>query len=374
MRGRLFLASLVVLGGGITPTLARADPPAMKERNEHPRLEVRSVDDRFSLAVGGFFQVRYSLSARTLFEGENGTESTRSEAPDRSAFTSPRTRVYFFGHVHSPDVRYRLMLGTTPRTPVHQVQLLDAYVEYKVGRALRLRGGRFKIPVLREWVESARVLASVERSAVVQLFLPGRNYGLMLSGELSDIEYAAGALTGVGAADPAASHQTTAFAGRVVWNLRGLAIDGEVDFESSSPRFAVGGSAMTVTRPAATGAPAQLREDLAGIDVALRAHGFDLTAEGMARSQTVEGGRSRVVGAYLRADQYLSKSRTSVGARASRVHGVDDATVSRTELELDAGFYPAQHDLKLVMNLGRAKLQAPRAWETFLMVQVQAGF
>ena len=43
-----------------------------------------------------------------------------------------------------------------------------------------MRAGRDKIPVMREWVESAKYLASVERSTIVQMLLLGRDYGLQV--------------------------------------------------------------------------------------------------------------------------------------------------------------------------------------------------
>ncbi len=184
-----------------------------------------------------------------------------------------------------------------------------------------------------------------------------------------------GVFNGAGVNAVRESNRTPALAARVVWNLHGLPIDGEVDFDGSAPRVAVGASAMTTSRPVnASVSDVQVREDLGGVEVAFRAHGFDVTAEAMARTRTVEGRRDRVVGGYIRADQYIPAWKASLGARAVRIHGVDDAAVSRTEVELDGGIYPAQHDLKLVMNFGRARLHAARAWDTYLMVQVQAGF
>lgn len=361
MKHHIGRAKLVALAALLTTSVARADPPAMKERAGHPRLEVRSRDDRFSLALGGFLQARYEASIREARDLE------------RSEFTTPRTRISFFGHVYSRDVRYRLMVGTPLAS--QQARVLDAYVEHKIGRALRVRGGRFKIPVMREWVESAAFLASVERSSIVQLFLPGRDYGLMVSGELSDIEYAIAIFNGAGVDAVRETNQTPALAARVVWNLHGVPIDGEVDFEGSAPRVAVGASAMTTTRPVDSASnPVHMREDLGGVEVAFRAHGFDVTAEAMGRQRTIGGRRDRIVGGYIRADQYIPTWRASLGARTVRIHGVDDPTLSRTELELDAGVYPAQHDLKLVMNVGRARLHALRAWDTYLLVQVQAGF
>jgi hypothetical protein len=53
----LFAALLALTGRA-----ARAEPPAMKEHQQHPRLEVASKDGRYSVAVGGFFQARYAAT------------------------------------------------------------------------------------------------------------------------------------------------------------------------------------------------------------------------------------------------------------------------------------------------------------------------
>ena len=159
----LLFAALLALTG----RAARAEPPAMKEHQQHPRLEAVSRDGRYSVAVGGFLQARYAATVT-------------SDALESSRFGIPRTRFYVYGRLFSPKIRYRLMLGTAPFDT--RVELYDAYVEWWARPWARLRGGYFKVPVLREWVESARLLASVERSASAQFLSPGRHPGVMLSG------------------------------------------------------------------------------------------------------------------------------------------------------------------------------------------------
>ena len=228
--GRFQKAVIIAIVLALVPRVARAEPPAMKERERYPRLQVRSHDDRFSLALGGYFQARYTASAR---DGE----------VEQSEFTAPRTRVYFFGHVYSRDVRYRLTIGTPADADAQQIRVLEAYVELRIADALRLRAGRYKIPVMREWVESAKYLASVERSTIVQMLLPGRDYGLLASGAVGDLEYAAGVFNAAGGLAVRDSNREPALAGRVLWNFHHLPIDGEVDFEDSAPRFSLGVSA-----------------------------------------------------------------------------------------------------------------------------------
>ncbi|MBK9266713.1 MAG: hypothetical protein IPM54_43875 [Polyangiaceae bacterium] len=57
----------------------------------------------------------------------------------------------------------------------------------------------------------------------------------------------------------------------------------------------------------------------------------------------------------------------------TRVVGFDGAD-TRTELQLDAGYYPAKHDLKVVTNVGIGRRRDEGAWAPFWMVQVQTSF
>lgn len=77
--------------------------------------------------------------------------------------------------------------------------LKDAWVELKVSKALRIRGGNTKVPVGREWLTSAARTDFVERSMLTNSLAPGRDWGGLVSGEvLDDLEYAAGLFTGDG--------------------------------------------------------------------------------------------------------------------------------------------------------------------------------
>jgi hypothetical protein len=329
----------------------RAEPPMMKEHSVKPRIEARSDDGRYSVSLGGFIQGRYTLALR-------------DSALATSRFDTPRTRLYVFGHVHSKDVRYRLMVGTPPSSL--GVELYDAYVDWRASDALHLRGGHFKIPVYREWIESARLLASVERSILTQMLSPGRDWGAMVAGELfsSHIDYAVGLFNG----GKAANDEGPLIAARVAWNALGRSIEGEIDFENSQRAVVIGLSGYTSFE-----AP-RLRDSAGGVEVAYRERGLDVTVEVMGRERkTTEGGAALTAGLYARADKYVPSLRASFGGRATRVIGLDEP-ISRTELDFDAAYYPAEHDLKVATNVGLAHLHDEDAWEPFLMIQVQAGF
>lgn len=354
------LAALTALALG---PAALAEPAQGKESSQPARLGVTSPDGRFSTALGGFLQVRGA--------GEH-------EAGERFEATLgvPRTRLYAFGHVLSKSVRYRLMVGTPPDSPT--LELYDAYVDVRLAEPVRLRAGRFKVPVSREWVESARLLASVERSSAVRGALPGRDVGatLALEGWSGALEATLGVFGGAGDRAARDRNEAPSAAARVVWNALGRPIEGEVDFERSRAALSLGASASatlpSVRVEAKQGDPSP-REHVLGVELAFRVRGLDVGAEVLARSTEGAAGRDDTVAGYVRGDYYVTPLRSTVGARLVRTVGLTDPSRASTEVELDVGFYPFQHDLKVQGELSLARRDG-HAWAPGGMVQAQLAF
>jgi phosphate-selective porin len=104
-----------------------------------------------------------------------------------------------------------------PMDDLDDTLIKDAYIQIRLTRALRLRGGQFKLPGSREYGTSARSLDFLERSAFAQSIAPGRDIGGMVFGELGRrFAYEAGLFAGDGNGRNSRAGMTTA--GRVVWN------------------------------------------------------------------------------------------------------------------------------------------------------------
>lgn len=354
----LVLPLLMGLLTALLSALARAEPPAMKEHKSHPRLEVVSRDGRHSVAIGGFFQARYAAAFA-------------AESLDASRFGIPRTRLYVFGRLFSRDIRYRLMLGTAPYEL--DVKLYDAYVEWWARPWARVRGGYFKIPVLREWVESARLLASVDRSASAQLLSPGRHPGVMLSGGLAGdaVEYWLGAFGGAGQPTPDPG-LLPVVAGRVVWNTTRRTIEGEVDLRRSPLALSIGASGYAAFGARTAGRRAH--ELLGAVELALRVRGLDAAVEVAFRERDDGSVRERVAASYARANYHVFAAHTAFGVRASQILDLDAGERTRTDLDLDVTTLLDGHDLKLQLSGGPAYLPAHHLWEGLVQVQVQAAF
>ena len=323
----------------------------MREGAEPPRVGYASDDGRLVVSVGGFLQARVT-----------------AEQDAESIVSLPRTRFYTFGHVLDPAMRYRVMLGTVGMDP--HLRVFDAYGEWSASEALRIRAGHFKVPALREWMESARLLGSVERSSATVAVLPGRGTGAMLSGDPSDhLSYAVGAFDG----PEAFSEPGPTAAGRVVWNVLGEAIEGEIDFEHTAPRMSFGASMLG--RKLEMEERLHDEEILYGADVAVRARGVDIGAEAFQRRRFGGAGEATDAGGYVRGDYYFRVIRSSIGARISVLDLESEATPRRfVDYELDVGWYPYGHQLKLLTDVGiRSNLVDATLQPTF-RAQLQAAF
>jgi hypothetical protein len=100
------------------------------------------------------------------------------------------------------------------------VLVKDAYGQFRISRALRLRAGQFKLPGGREYGTSARSIVFMERSALSESLAAGRDVGVMATGEIGRrFDYEAGVFAGDGNGRGARSGWTGA--GRAEWALTG---------------------------------------------------------------------------------------------------------------------------------------------------------
>jgi hypothetical protein len=343
-------ALLVVVSGPV----AFADPPAMREEAADPSIQVESQDGAHALAVGGFLQAR---AQRFVPEADT----------DLPSLGLPRTRLYLFGRVHS-QIRYRFMIGTLPYQET--IRIFDAYAEWAPSSSLRLRAGRFKIPVLRGWIESGRELATIERAPAVLSLLPGRAMGALASFRAFDdrLELSLGGFDRRG--DPAHPEGVgpRSVAGRALWNVQGRPIEGELDLERQPFTLALGGSGAHTFE----GRDAQdVNEWIAAFDVAARVRGFDAMAEVAIRGRG--GSQQRVLAAYARVDYYVSAIRTALGGRVSHTMALTGQAFDHHEIELDVAYLPHGHDMKLVGAV-LARRTTGTGWHPGLAAQLQVAF
>jgi phosphate-selective porin len=77
--------------------------------------------------------------------------------------------------------------------------LKDAYLEIRLGKAFRLRGGHFKLPFSPEYLTSSAKTDFIERAVLVEALDLNRDWGAMAWGDLADrVHYELGAFAGDG--------------------------------------------------------------------------------------------------------------------------------------------------------------------------------
>ncbi|HEY2746710.1 MAG TPA: porin [Polyangia bacterium] len=99
--------------------------------------------------------------------------------PIPDTFLVRRARPYIEGTLFG-ILDYRLLTDFGQGIP----QLLDAYIELQPLNWLRLRAGRWRVPIGLEWLQSDSTIVLVERSYASDL-IPLRDLGVMLNGEVA---------------------------------------------------------------------------------------------------------------------------------------------------------------------------------------------
>lgn len=172
-----------------TDLAARAD----KQAKESPRLSLggqgiafTSADTNFTLKLKGLVQTdaQAFFNDNPLLDGNDSFNLRRARAIIQGTFFKD------FDFLLVPQYG-----GFSDQA----VQLLDAYVGYRLGGRFELRAGKFKGPVGLELLQSIALLPFSERSLVSNL-VPQRNVGAQLSGEFFNgtVSVAAGVFNATG--------------------------------------------------------------------------------------------------------------------------------------------------------------------------------
>ncbi len=171
-------------------------------------FELRSADDDFSLEVEGQLQVRWALSKTTV---RNDRDSTRS------GFELRRTKLSFSGHVVDRDWRYRVKMAFGSDSG--DARLQSVWLRRRLSKHWDVRGGQFKLALLREERVSSRRQLLVERSLVDREFRPGFSKALEIVGRSDHFGLTVAVSDGLRSSntDALARDVEYAFTGRVEW-------------------------------------------------------------------------------------------------------------------------------------------------------------
>jgi phosphate-selective porin OprO and OprP len=145
---------------------------------------LKSVDNNFVLRLRGYAQAdaRFYLADKA----NNGTDT----------FVMRRVRPILEGTVYR-DFDFRLMPDFGNGAASSSI-LQDAYVEWHYWPWLKLRAGKYKVPIGLEWLQQDQWTSFTERGFPTDL-VPQRDVGFQVSGDLFGgvVNYAAGVFNGV---------------------------------------------------------------------------------------------------------------------------------------------------------------------------------
>jgi len=134
------------------------------------------ADPDSSLTVSGYMQHRHVLSFQNGGEGKGAAGADVATGRDIR-----RLRIRFDGHVGDPSLRYHISHSFTRSG---SDGLADARIDKDLGDSgLTLTMGRFRLPMLREFFQSAPRLLAVDRSLTHSVFTLDRSTGIQLGYE-----------------------------------------------------------------------------------------------------------------------------------------------------------------------------------------------
>ncbi len=173
----------------------------------------KSADGNFSIALGGYLQVRYTYADADTSEGSSSTSSLDpmfgfllSSQPsfgsgDASDISIERGRFRVSGNIIDPTIKYFMQIETAGSAAA----LLDYYIDYTRFDPFNVRMGQYKVPFGRQQLTSASKLTFMDRTRPTNALTPGRNggAGVMAHGDLGGdnddlFEYYAGVFNGEG--------------------------------------------------------------------------------------------------------------------------------------------------------------------------------
>jgi len=138
-------------------------------------IEVKTSDGNYSAKLGGRLQWDYNYAEL------NGVA-------DEDDFSVRRARLYLSGKVNDWSYKVQFNIGNDNGGTYE-----DLYIRYNGwGKQAVITIGNQKEPFGLEQLESSKDISYLERSAVTEAYAPGRNEGILFSGQRGAMTYALG--------------------------------------------------------------------------------------------------------------------------------------------------------------------------------------
>lgn len=142
---------------------------------------IASEDGKFLLNIGGQIQTRYTYNVR---EGKQKPAVGLGFGDKNDGYFSiPRTRLFFDGHVGSPNVNYHIILAAGDGNGAF---FQEATLSYKLADGVEVWAGRKTLDLVRDQMIDSRNLLMADRGSMAGFFGLDRSTGIGVNYDLSD--------------------------------------------------------------------------------------------------------------------------------------------------------------------------------------------
>lgn len=311
-------------------------------------------------------QIRYTHEMFDDIRNPPATLPTSLE--DKGSFRIRRMRVKFDGWIYTKDLTYELQWDLAD-TSGNQLQ--DANLDYDFTggkRFFRLKAGQFKAPFSQQQLTSSGNQQLVDRSILDGVFVPGRQLGLQVWGQLGPqaypdfVDWRFGVFNGNGRTSTANDNDEFQYVGRVMISPWGSAGYSESNLEAYDLRVSFAGEYNnndTIVQPA-TGARTGTDVETFGAGVVLKAfkalflHGQYYSGE----SETAAGVETKRDGWLIQGGWLLTPKFEIAGRFAQLDPNTDMDNNDQTEWRGGISWYMNRHNWKLQADYGETKNEA----------------
>lgn len=357
----------------------------------------KSADGNYSIAIGGYLQVRYEYADLDEDSDDDGGLDPnfgalgRPALDDASTLSIERGRFRVSGNIIDPSIKYYMQLETAGGS----TSLRDYFIDYTRFDPFNIKIGQYKVPFGRQQLTSASKLQLMDRSRATNFFTPGRNGGAgvmaygALGGDNDDLfEYYGGVFNGEGQNVNANDGPGMMGAARVAFNPLGKFGYDEVDLDNSEDFKATIGAGVVYDADDGVGVAALDDDDLDtttwGLDVAGKWMGFSGAAEYfMANFDPDADGADDfdATGWYLQAGWLIPETNFEIAARYGMVTDEDGFFGGEDndfdEFTIGANYYFHKHNAKIQADWTRLTFDPDAGDETdddLFRIQVQLMF
>ena len=211
--------------------------------------DARRGEFPFSMALGGYMQLRWFEFARDATQWTNSANTT-FPVNNINTFNINRFLLSFHGHVVDERLVYNFAFFGTTNVGIRSGVVPIGLLGWKFDEAATVGGGMTPVPGTREWIEATPWTVGIDRSMANTFFRPGFSPGVAAIGSLADktLHYQAGVWNAIDGGTTGVLRRGTsmAWAGNTWWEPWGPFGLGASDMEHrDDPVIRLGTSGVT---------------------------------------------------------------------------------------------------------------------------------